>query len=252
MNRVIYTPPPGFVKLPRSLLAEEWAHRPQTLAVFVRLLLSANRESKDWHGVTVKRGQVLTSYRSLSKSCGLTVSAIRTALEALQKAGAAHLLTHKRARPKMGEAAHLAAQGYTLITICDFDNYEGFHEDSRTPQRTPQEDDSEHLNTQSIALTKEDKEIIDISPEFVSIVEEWLSYKKERREAYKSKRSLVQFYSRLITLSNGDPQAARKLIHTAMANNWAGIFPERTTSTPKARARIDIPAETAEDFKSTL
>lgn len=252
MNRVINTPPPGFVKLPRSLLAEEWARRPQTLAVFVRLLLSANREPKVWHEVTVKRGQVVTSYRSLSKSCGLTVSAIRTALDSLQKAGVAHLLTHKRARAKKGEAAHLAAQGYTLVTICDFDKYEGFHEDSRTPQRTPQLDDSTHLSAQSIALTKEDKEIIDISPEFVPIVEEWLSYKKERRESYKSKRSLEQFYSRLITLSKGNPEAARGLIHTAMANNWAGIYPERVTTTPKAKARIDIPVSSNEDFKCTL
>ncbi len=285
MESVISTPPPGFVKVPRSILAEDWARRPQALAVFIRLLLSANREAKDWHGIAIRRGQFVTSLRSLSKSCGLTVSAIRTALDALQKAGLAHLLTHPGAHPKKGGPAHLAAQGYTLITICNFDSYEGISESVRTPQRTPQNEESTRLAARSLALTKEDKEIIDISAQdgiifpreetktpttrspqidlanivtdsrYFSIVEDWLSYKRERRESYKSKRGLSLFYNRLFELSHGDPDTARRLVNTAMANNWAGVFPERTAATstpPRARDRIDIPNESAGDYESTL
>ena len=284
MDRVISTPPPGFVKVPRSILAEDWAGRPQTLAVFIRLLLSANREAKDWHGITIKRGQFVTSLRSLSKSCGLTVSAVRTALDALQKAGFAHLLTRSGAHSKKGGPAHLAAQGYTIVTICKFDSYEGISEGARTPLRTLQNKEATRLDAQSLALTKEDKEIIDISAQdgrifpreeiktpgplgsqinlanivtdsrYLPIVEDWLSYKRERRETYKSKRGLSSFYSRLFELSHGDPDTARRLINTAMANNWAGVFPERAafTSTPRARGRIDIPTESAGDYESTL
>ena len=285
MDRVISTPPPGFVKLPRSILAEDWAKRPQALALFVRLLLSANREEKDWHGITIKRGQLVTSLRSLSASCGLTVSAVRTSLDGLQRAGLAHLLAHPGAHPKKGGPAHLAAQGYTLITICNFDSYEGFADSVRTPQRTPQSEEAAHFAAQSLALTKEDiRNNIDISAQdgnlfsgeqspaptprakqidlagivtdsrYLPIVEDWLSYKRERRETYTSKRGLTQFYNRLIALSNGNPDTARRLINTAMANNWAGIFAERAavTSTPRARGRIDIPAESAGDYESTL
>ena len=279
MDRVISTPPPGFVKLPRSILAEDWARRPQALAVFVRLLLSANREAKDWHGITIGRGQVVTSLRSLSKSCGLSVSAVRTALDALQRAGLAHLLAHPGAHPKKGGPAHLAAQGYTLVTVCNYDSYEGFSDSIRTPQRTPKSEGTAHLGAQSLAITKEEKEIIDIGSQqgnlfpneksekpkqidlstiitdkrYLPIVEDWLSYKRERRESYKSKRGLTLFYNRLFELSKGDPDTARRLINTAMANNWAGVFPEReTTSTPRARGRIDIPSENAGDYVSTL
>ncbi len=91
---------------------------------------------------------------------------------------------------------------------------------------------------------------------FLPIVEDWLSYKRERRETYKSKRGLTQFYNRLISLSQGDPEAARRLINTAMANNWAGIFPERTpaaaSTPPRTRARIDIPAAKDGDFVSDI
>ena len=284
MDCVISTPPPGFVKVPRSILAEDWAKRPQALAVFIRLLLSANREAKDWNGITIKRGQFITSLRSLSKSCGLTVSAVRTALDALQKAGFAHLLTRSGAHPKKGGPAHIAAQGYTIVTICNYDSYEGVSESVCTPQRTPQKKEATRLAAQSLATTKEDKEIIDISAQdgsvfpgeeirkhetrspqidlanivvdsrYLPLVEDWLSYKRERRESYKSKRGLTLFYRRLFELSHGDPDTARRLVYTAMANNWAGVFPERTAvaSTPRARGRIDIPNESAGDYESTL
>ena len=140
------------------------------------------------------------------------------------------------------------------------------------------------MAARSLALTKEDKERIDISAQdesefpreeirthetrnpqidlanivtdsrYLPIVEDWLSYKRERRETYKSKRGLTLFYNRLFELSHGDPDTARRLVNTAMANNWAGVFPERAavTSTPRVGGRIDIPNESAGDYESTL
>ena len=285
MNRV-NNPPPGFVKLPRSLLAEDWAGKPAQLAVFVRLLLSASREPMDWHGIAIKRGQVVTSYASLSASCGLTIWAVRNALKELQEAGAARYTAHLSARSKTKGAARFAARGYTLVTICNFDSYEGINEEGRTLCRTPQKEDAARTPARTPATYKEDiRNNIDISSavedralfsteatpspdpiaqhiakivtdkRLLPIVEDWLSYKRERRETYKSKKGITQFYNRLVALSEGNPEAARRLTNTAMANNWAGIFPERAAATstpPRARTRIDIPAENAGDYVSTL
>ena len=287
MARVNNTQPPGFVKLPRSILAEDWAGKPAQLAVFVRLLLSASREPMDWHGIAIKRGQVVTSYASLSASCGLTIWAVRNALKGLQEAGAARYTAHLSARSQTKEAARYTARGYTLVTICNYDSYEGIREEGRTLPRTLQNEGAARSSARFPATYREDiRNDIDISspvedaalfpPEatpapgpmaqdlakivtdgrFLPIVEDWLSYKRERRETYKSKRGLTQFYNRLISLSQGDPEAARRLINTAMANNWAGIFPERTpaaaSTPPRTRARIDIPAAKDGDFVSDI
>ena len=284
MDRVI-NPPPGFVKLPRSLLAEDWAGKPALLAVFVRLLLSANREAKEWQGITVDRGQIATSYSTLSASCGLTIWAVRKALEGLQEAGAARFTAHISTRSKTKGAARSSARGYTLVTICDFDNYEGAREESRTLPRTLKNAEAARSSARLAATTKEDiRKDIDISTSvedaslfptetrsapdlqaralarivadkrFMPIVEAWLTYKRERRESYKSTVGIDRFYARLRQLSKGDPAAAERIVNTAMANNWAGIFAEKTpiASTPKARSRIDIPAESEGDYKSTL
>lgn len=286
MDRVIKIPAPGFVKLPRALLSEEWTRKPAQVAVFLHLLLSASREPMEWHGIAIKRGQVITSYASLSASCGLTIWAVRNALKGLQEAGAARFSAHISTRSKTERAARLPARGYTLVTICNYDSYEGFSEEGRTLSRTPQNENAARSSARFPATYKEDiRNNIDISstvedcslftpegPEatakplhitlsaivtderYLCIVEDWLAYKRERRETYKSKRGLTQFYNRLVTLSKGDPEAARRLINTAMANNWAGIFPERAavTSTPRPRPRIDIPSESTGNYESTL
>lgn len=67
-----------------------------------------------------------------------------------------------------------------------------------------------------------------ITPEYRDVMTEWLEYKKERRETYKS-RGLKQCYDKLIKYSNGNPDVALEIIHTAMANNYTGFFPLRNT-----------------------
>lgn len=64
----------------------------------------------------------------------------------------------------------------------------------------------------------------EVCEEFREVVSEWLSYKRERRESYKSHRSLQAFYSKLTNLSHGNATLAREIINQSMANNWAGIF----------------------------
>ena len=73
---------------------------------------------------------------------------------------------------------------------------------------------------------KKSKRNIDISavePTFQPIVADWLEYKSERGQTYRQK-GFDAFYSRLRTLSDGDPHRAREIIEQSKANNWAGIF----------------------------
>ena len=63
-----------------------------------------------------------------------------------------------------------------------------------------------------------------VSPEFVHIFTVWLEYKRERKESYKSEKSLKSAYSKLLQLSGNDPAKASAIVEQSMANNWAGLF----------------------------
>lgn len=58
---------------------------------------------------------------------------------------------------------------------------------------------------------------------------DWLAYKSERGQTYRQ-RGFESFYARLMELSGGNADTARGIIEQSKANNWAGIFPLKTTN----------------------
>ena len=71
--------------------------------------------------------------------------------------------------------------------------------------------------------------------EFRKIVSDWLAYKRERKESYKSSRSMQAFLAKLKNLSQNNPTIAQEIIQQSMANNWAGIFPLKTETNENRR-----------------
>ena len=107
----------GFIKLHRSMLDWEWYKDANTARVFLHLLLVANWQDGKWHGVEVKRGQRLTSYASLAKETRISVQSVRTALS--------HLIS-------TGEITCEPTNKYTLITIANYEKYQGEDADTNT------------------------------------------------------------------------------------------------------------------------
>ncbi len=68
-----------------------------------------------------------------------------------------------------------------------------------------------------------------VEPSFQPVMAEWLAYKSERGQTYRQ-QGLKACYSKLRELSNGEPDIARKIIRQSMVNNWAGLFPLKTTN----------------------
>lgn len=62
-----------------------------------------------------------------------------------------------------------------------------------------------------------------LSDDMKVIAEEWLKYKREKRQTYKPS-GFKTFCKRLIKLSDNNPSKARLIIEHSMANNYAGIF----------------------------
>jgi gluconate kinase len=76
-------------------------------------------------------------------------------------------------------------------------------------------------------IEKSKKEIFDfgfVEKEFEKVFFDWLEYKKQRKESYKSQKSLQACYTHLKELSDNDPETMKTIVEQSMANNWMGLF----------------------------
>lgn len=71
---------------------------------------------------------------------------------------------------------------------------------------------------------------LDILESFHGIFLNWLHYKRERNQSYKTKDSAFLAYKRLLKLSNEDPNKAMEAVEYSMANNYSGIFESKEIS----------------------
>ena len=77
----------GFVIVPRELMQNQWYTHSPTIHLYLHCLLRANYTDSEWHGITIQRGQFVTSLNTLSQETGLSIKQIRSALDRLKKAG---------------------------------------------------------------------------------------------------------------------------------------------------------------------
>lgn len=99
----------GYIKLWRSMLNWEWHDDPNTLSVYIHLILSANIEEAMWHGITVKRGDVVSSYAKICSQTGLNLRQARTAIK--------HLET-------TGEVTRSSYSKFTVFTLINYDKFQ--------------------------------------------------------------------------------------------------------------------------------
>lgn len=92
------------------MLSWEWKREPNTIALFVHLLLMANSdETYKYKGELLGVGQLVTSLDDLHSQTGLTLQEVRTALK--------HLI-------KTGEVTSKTTNKYRIITICNYASYQ--------------------------------------------------------------------------------------------------------------------------------
>lgn len=77
----------GFVKLPNDLTEWAWFDDNNTLAVYVRLILSAAWKDREYKNIHLKRGQTVTTIPQLAEQSSLTVQQVRTVIDRLKSTG---------------------------------------------------------------------------------------------------------------------------------------------------------------------
>lgn len=98
----------GAIRLDMSVLKNTWASDPETFSAWVRILLFACSEDTHWNGKMIPRGSLVTSIRSLSELCSVSVKKMRIILERLLEG---HMIGIQTSR------------NYTVISVCKYDAY---------------------------------------------------------------------------------------------------------------------------------
>lgn len=75
----------GYIKLFRSMMSWEWYTDASTMRVFLHILLNANHCDKEYRGMTIRRGQWLTSYGKIAAALGLSKKQVRLSIDKLKR-----------------------------------------------------------------------------------------------------------------------------------------------------------------------
>jgi biotin operon repressor len=99
----------GWFKVYDKILDWEWFDDSHMVHLFIFLLAKANRQNSRWHGIELRRGQLITSRAKISKATGISEQTVRTCLQRLEETG---------------EIEITATKQFTLITICKYGIYQ--------------------------------------------------------------------------------------------------------------------------------
>lgn len=187
--------------------------------------------------ISVKRGEYPVSLRYLSEAWKWSKNRVDRFLKLLISEG---MITKRTAK----------GTKQTVITICKYDDYNvsGADRGTKKGQRKDKKGTKKGQRKNEDGTTegqKEDEtnkgnkgkkgnnnplslELDFVSEEFREAFSLWLDYKKERKEKYKSPRSLKICYNNLVKLSGNNPAVAIEIVNQSIANNWAGLFALKT------------------------
>ena len=146
----------GFIKMYRDIWQESWAKNSCTVHLFFWLATNANIEDNECEGLKIQRGQLLTSIRSLSKQTGISEQSVRTALKQLCLT---HHITQGVTQWVTQGLTHPLTHSGTLVTICDYDRYSGYFNESNTLSNTPP-NTAANNDIRNIEENKENKEVV--------------------------------------------------------------------------------------------
>lgn len=136
----------GWVKISRDIINWEWFDTPGMVQLFIYILVKANYTDKEWHDMTIRRGQMVTSVAKICADTGLSTQVVRTCLNRLKSTNTITIKTTNK---------------YTIVTINRYDDYQAYDAcdyDDDNEQNNKQITSEQQTNNNQITTTKEKKE----------------------------------------------------------------------------------------------
>lgn len=130
----------GFAKIQRQIIKWEWYQDSLVSRVFFHLMLLANHSGKNWKGIPIKRGQLITSRDQLSKELGLTVQRIRTALNKLKS-------THEITIETTNTYHLITLNRYTVYNKTKEESNQDINQDANFPLTNEHPTDNQRITT---------------------------------------------------------------------------------------------------------
>ena len=144
----------GYIKLFRKFRGWEWYKDQNVKSLFLHLLLTANFTDKNHKGIEIKRGQVLTSIKSLEYELGLKPQPIRTALNKLKRTN---------------EITIKSTNKYSLVTVLKYEEYQSSNKQNNNPLTVDKQSNNNQLTTTK--KEEERKEFKNVEELLVNAVE---------------------------------------------------------------------------------
>ena len=228
----------GFITLQRKIIKWEWYDDIPTCRLFIHLLLVANHEDREWHGITIKRGQKLTSYEKLAKETKLSVQNVRTAISHLKSTGEITCKTTHR---------------YTLVTVEKYDDYQS-EKKRKARKSTCQLTDNQHAANMPLTTNNNDnndnndnkkqKDLYgDLPSDLVSALKDFADMRK-RIKAPMTDRAEELLIKKLTGMSknpDGSINTAKaiEIVEQSTLNGWKSVYPLKEKN-EKATSYFDI------------
>lgn len=215
----------GYVKIHRKLIQWGWYKNSVVKDTFLHLIFTANFKDMPWEGITIKRGQVVTSYESLADDLGFSIQQVRTAIKKLKSTG---------------EITTQATNRYTIVTVVNFDDYQSTDE-NLTDEITSNATNKQQTNNKQITNNqqqrkndKNDKNNKNIYSEINSLIFEYTDNKElqqalidfiEMRKRIKKPLATKRAFTILTNkLKAYNEQTQIKMLDNAIEKNWLSVY----------------------------
>lgn len=236
----------GWIKIHKQMLDWEWASCPETMALWIHILLCANYEDKRWHGIMIPRGSLVTGRKELAKNTGLSEQQVRTSLNRLISTN---------------EITISSTNKFSIVTICKYDDYQmvenGINQEDNQDSNQRATNNQPTIN-QQITTTKEIKNNISkesisndidekvselesaakkvscqkkdsldtsfVDEELRDKFKEFLAMRRKIGKPLKTATGVKARYDRLIKLSGGDIELAKRIADQTIEHEWQDFF----------------------------
>ena len=201
----------GWIKIHRRLIDWEWFNDINTCHLFFYLILKANYKDKSWRGILIKRGQLVTSFQSLSEAMPLSIQQIRTCLGRLKSTG---------------EVTSKPTNKFTILTIEKYNDYQSDDEEVTSTATFNQQTNNIQSTTTKERKKERKKETKEKLP-----LPDWLPKQdgndyldmRELKNKYPTDRAKQMVITKLDKLKK-QRHCPSKVLQKSIVNNWTDVF----------------------------